>query len=220
MSTMGTQRLWPLLEWALTGGWWETPCRSLTNKTWRESQVSRVSPYLGRWGRLTFTNYPFLFIIIVKNIYIHSMKSQSSTLLYIILSLIFCICSWCTCLKKDSLLEICHYSAELGGWYLWPTKPRTEMSLLSGMSHLKLMLRWVPQAVLDINLFSPWHELVLTCTYPCWLCLESIVHFCLWFFVWWFLQDLYTIILFSVNWRRKCFAYCMHIVGGCIKGLL
>lgn len=30
-------------------------------------------------------NYPFLFIIIVKNIYIHSMKSHCSTLFYIIL---------------------------------------------------------------------------------------------------------------------------------------
>ena len=163
MSTMGTQRSWPLLEWALTGGWWETPCRSLTNKTWQGSQVSRVSPYLGRWRRLTFTNYPFLVIIFVKkNIYIHNMKSQCSTLLYIILMFDFLY------------LQLMYLSQERLSFGNLPlfSRARRMVFVTNKAKDRDVSFEWHVTSQADAQVSStscPWHKplfpLTWTCTY-------------------------------------------------------
>ena len=146
----------------------------------------------------------------------YSIKSQSSTLLFIILMFDFLY------------LQLMYLSQERLSFGNLPlfSRARRMVFVTNKAKDRDVSFEWHVTSQADAQVSStscPWHKLLFpltwTCTYISLLVVLGI-YSALWFFVWRFLQDLYTIILFSVNWRRKCFAYCMHIVGGCIKGLL
>ena len=106
------------------------------------------------------TNYFFLFIIFVKNIYIHSMKSQCSTLLYIILMFDFLY------------LQLMYLSQERLSFGNLPlfSRARRMVFVTNKAKDRDVSFEWHVTSQADAQVSStscPWHKLLFPLTWTC-----------------------------------------------------